>query len=94
MRSRSSATSLDKASMRPLSSRRNSRTSFRSQAKSATSRAGVSHGAITSIANSLARGRVCCFRFSPCAKSDAESTESQLRAGRWPNGKKPLLNPS
>ena len=54
----------------------------------------MSHGAITSIANSLARGRVCCFRFSPCAKSDAESTESQLRAGRWPNGKKPLLNPS
>ena len=34
------------------------------------------------------------FRFSPCPKSDAENVESQLAAGRWPNGKKPLLNPS
>lgn len=34
------------------------------------------------------------FRFSPCPKSDAESIESQLKAGRWPNGKRPFLNPS
>ena len=34
------------------------------------------------------------FRFSPGPKSDAENVESQLAAGRWPNGKKPLLNPS
>ena len=34
------------------------------------------------------------FRFNPCPKTDAESIESQLKAGRWPNGKRPLLNPS
>ena len=34
------------------------------------------------------------FRFSPCSKSEAEKMESRLKAGRWPHGNGPLLNPS
>ena len=48
--------------MRPLNSRRNSRMSFRSQAKSATSRAGVSHGAMASISEQPSTGAWCQSR--------------------------------
>ena len=34
------------------------------------------------------------FRFSSCLKTDAEDIEKQLKGGRWPYGKKPVLNPS
>ena len=34
------------------------------------------------------------FRFCTCSKAEAGTIRSDLKAGRWPHGKKPFLNPS